>query len=105
MDISILPLVFAGLAFAADRGAEFIDLQGRDFGSVQFTHLLHQINLGDCEVCHKLYPMETDGIEERVRAGALTRRQVMDNCMDCHRKTALAGKKSGSTSCRGCHSE
>ena len=98
-----LLLLWAGSACAENQGAATIVLRSEDFDSVHLSHILHEIKLGDCQLCHKLYAKETDAIEKSVRAGVLKRKQVMDQCEECHAETAIDGKKSGPTSCRGCH--
>jgi len=100
---AVLLLVLVGQAFAENQGAKTIVLRGEDFDSVHLSHIRHEIKLGDCQACHKLYAKETDAIEKGVRAGALKRKQVMDQCEDCHSEIAIAGEKSGPTSCKGCH--
>lgn len=100
---AVLCMVVAGEAFAENQGAEFIVLKGEDFASVHLSHIRHETKLGDCQLCHNLYAKEPGAIEKSVRAGTLTRKQVMDQCEVCHSETAIAGKRSGPTSCRGCH--
>lgn len=100
---AVLLFVLVGQVFAENQGAEIIILKSEDFDSVHLSHILHEIKLGDCQVCHKLYAKETDAIEKSVRTGILKRKQVMDQCEGCHSETAIAGKRSGPTSCKGCH--
>jgi len=101
--ILVLSLAFVECAFAKNKGAAYIDLPSGELGVVDFPHKLHQRKLRDCEVCHRLYPEELGAIEKSIGARTLKRKQVMGECIDCHRQTAIAGKKSGTTSCRGCH--
>ncbi len=103
--VSFMSLVLVGQVFAENQGAKIIYLKGGGFGRVLFTHQHHQNKLADCQVCHGLFAMETGAIDKGVSAGTLTRVQVMDQCRNCHSETAMAGKKSGSTACKGCHAK
>ena len=103
LGVAILLLVFVGHGFAESKGDGSITLQESQYGNVPFSHLLHQNKLRNCEYCHKLYLKKTGAIEAGIRAGALTSKEVMANCKDCHTKIATAGFKSGPTICNGCH--
>lgn len=101
--VSVLSLVVVGHAFAENMGAESMVLKGGKMGDVNFPHKLHQDKLGDCEVCHSLFPKEAGAIEKGIAAGSLKKKQVMDTCKACHKKTKDEGKEAGPTSCKGCH--
>lgn len=101
--VSILAVFLSGTAFAKGRGAKVMVLKGGSMGNVQFPHQDHQITLKNCEDCHKLFPQEPGAIEELIGNGLLMKKQVMNNCISCHKATAAKGKLSGPTSCTGCH--
>lgn len=101
--ISVLSLAFTGTVFASGQGAKTMVLQGGPMGNVQFMHQDHQITLKNCEACHKLFPQEKGAIQELIGVGTLKKKQVMNNCISCHKETAAKGKNSGPTSCKGCH--
>lgn len=101
--VSVLAVIGVGQAFAENDGAKIIELEGNEYGNAHLSHVLHQIKLKDCEICHKLYAKETGAIEKSIKAGTLKRMQVMNYCNECHKETALAGKRSGPTACKGCH--
>ncbi len=74
-------------------------------GEVHFPHQKHIDTLGDCNVCHDLYP-NTAGIIDALKAqGKLREKQVMnEQCIQCHRTAKKEGKSSGPTTCSKCHS-
>jgi hypothetical protein len=39
-----------------NQGAENIVLEGSKRGKVPFPHRRHQKNLGDCQICHSIFP-------------------------------------------------
>lgn len=86
-----------------NKGAEQMVLEGGKSGEVPFPHAAHQSNLGDCTVCHDLFPQQPGAIESLKKAGKLKKKKVMRQCTGCHRKTAKAGQKSGPTRCKTCH--
>jgi len=100
---SILSLALAGAAFAAGNGAETMVLKGGAFGDVQFPHKAHQDNLKDCDACHKLFPQEEGAIQKGIEDGKLKKKEVMNNCVSCHKETKAKGEASGPTSCKECH--
>jgi hypothetical protein len=103
--VSVLSLAFTGTAFAAGKGAETMVLKGGSMGNVEFPHQEHQNKLKNCEACHKLFPQEAGAIQELIGAGTLQKKQVMNNCVNCHKETAAKGKESGPTSCKDCHNK
>lgn len=85
-------------------GAEFITLDGGDSGAVPFPHRLHQTVLGDCMICHSVFPQKAGSIGELKASGELKQKQVMNKqCTACHRKLKKEGKKTGPTTCKSCH--
>ena len=95
------------LAVAAanmEKGAEEMTMVGGEQGDVLFPHRKHQDNLGDCKLCHDLFPQTAGIIEKQKAEGTLKKKQVMNKkCLACHRKMKKAGEASGPTSCKKCH--
>ncbi|MEJ5357223.1 MAG: cytochrome c3 family protein [Desulfobacterales bacterium] len=93
------------LAFAADdRGAAHLVLEGGTSGPVPFPHALHQEHLGDCLICHAVFPQRRGAIEALKAQGVLSRKQVMnEQCTRCHRERKQEGKPAGPTACTTCH--
>ena len=103
----ILVILFAAAVVVAvqEKGAEDIVLDSGSRGTVDFPHNLHQSALGDCSVCHSIFPKEKGGIKDLIDQGKLKKKQVMyKSCMKCHRDLKNADKKSGPVSCSKCHS-
>ena len=101
-------LLYTAIAGSGDNieniGPEIILLSGGKMRDVHFPHHRHQDALGDCNICHDLFPKKIGGIEELKRQGKLKKKQVMqDHCIDCHRKMKSAGRNTGPTSCARCH--
>ena len=88
---------------AANQGAEKIILDGGASGKVNFAHRQHQNNLGDCKVCHTLFPQEKNAISQMRKKGSLKKREAMNQCVNCHKDLKKQSKPSGPVSCRGCH--
>jgi hypothetical protein len=87
-----------------NRGADAITMDGGSRGVVPFPHHLHQSTLGDCNVCHGLFPQELGAIVRLKQEGTLAGKQIMNkHCVKCHRAEKKAGNKSGPTSCAQCH--
>ena len=106
--VSIAALI--GSAVAADtlatqnKGAENIEMYGGKRGPVPFPHHQHQAQLGDCQICHSVFPQKIGGIVELKAEGKLKKKYVMNKlCTKCHRETKRAGRKSGPTTCTKCH--
>ena len=101
----ILIAVAACTAMALDnKGSETISLDGGSRGEVHFPHFRHQNALGDCSVCHNLFPQEQGAIARLKQAGKLASKEVMNkHCIKCHRAEKNAGNKAGPVSCTQCH--
>ena len=96
-------LLFSTFIWAQNKGAKQIILFGGATGNVPFKHQLHQDSLGDCKLCHNLFP-QTPGIVQKLKKeGKLASKKVMNNCTMCHREKTNAGSKSGPVTCKGCH--
>ncbi len=85
-------------------GAENIELEGGKRGKVPFPHRQHQKILGDCQICHSVFPQDCGSIEKLKAEGKLKKKYVMNKlCTKCHKEKKKAGLKSGPTSCAKCH--
>ena len=98
-------LISISIAFAGDnQGAEELYLDGGTKGNIDFPHKLHQETLGDCSLCHSIFPMKKDSIKEMKTQGQLKQRTVMNKlCIKCHKDMKKVGKASGPLSCNKCH--
>ena len=106
--ISIAAIVIgSSIAFSdndQEKGANHIELEGGKRGKVPFPHQQHQENLGDCTICHAVFPQKPGSIEELKAQGKLKKKHVMNKlCTKCHKETKKAGKKTGPTTCAKCH--
>ena len=106
--ISIAAIVIgSSIAFSdndQEKGANHIELEGGKRGRVPFPHRQHQENLGDCTICHAVFPQKSGSIEELKAQGKLKKKHVMNKlCTKCHKETKKAGKKTGPTTCAKCH--
>jgi hypothetical protein len=110
----ILLLMFGGILFytgiagsgtdVENKGAEIILLPGGKMRDIHFPHRRHQDALGDCNICHDLFPQKLGSIVELKNQGKLKKKQVMqEHCIDCHKKMKSAGWNTGPTSCGRCH--
>lgn len=110
----VLLLMFAGILFytgiagsgedVENKGAEIILLSGGKMRDVHFPHHRHQDVLGDCNICHDLFPQKLGSIKELKNQGKLKKKQVMqEHCINCHRKMKAAGQNTGPISCGRCH--
>lgn len=89
-----------------NKGLEIILINGGKMRDVHFPHHRHQNTLGDCKVCHDLFPPKLGSITELKEQGKLKKKQVMEaHCIACHKKRKAAGEKTGPTSCARCHRE
>ena len=89
---------------AENQGADSMDLEGGKRGKVPFPHRLHQKDLGDCQICHSIFPQEPEAIAKLKAQGALKKKYVMNKlCTKCHREKKKAGQRSGPTTCKKCH--
>jgi hypothetical protein len=110
MGLSALALI-AGAAAAVsvavaveNHGPDKLELDGGNRGKVPFPHRQHQENLGDCQICHFVFPQETGAIEKLKAEGKLKKKYVMNKlCTKCHRDKKKAGQQSGPTTCSKCH--
>jgi hypothetical protein len=106
--ISIAVIVF-GLSAAfsegdQDKGPVAIELEGGTRGRVPFPHHRHQESLGDCNICHSIFPQKPGSIEELKAQGKLEKKYVMNKlCTKCHKDMKIAGRKSGPLTCSKCH--
>jgi hypothetical protein len=95
--------IYAAIA-AANQGPETIDIFGGQSGKVPFTHARHQNRLNDCNICHGVFPQETDAIKRMKASGALKPKKVMNlQCIKCHKEEKRAGKPHGPLTCSTCH--
>lgn len=93
----------AGLA-VENKGAEKIQIDGGSRGAVPFTHRDHQERLGDCNVCHTMFPQEPQSLARFKENGQLKPKDVMNKlCVKCHKAEKKAGNKTGPTTCSKCH--
>jgi len=93
-----------GIAFAVEnKGAASMVLQGGSSGDVPFPHHKHQNALGDCNLCHNLFPQEPGGVEKLKAEGRLKKKAVMEQCKSCHRKRTDKGERGGPVGCKACH--
>ena len=111
---SVFSLVISGFLVCAavigaentteNNGAEIILINGGKMRDVHFPHHRHQNVLGNCNVCHELFPAQAGSIAELKKQGELRKKQVMEeHCIACHKKRKAAGEKTGPTSCARCH--
>ena len=103
-------LIFAVLSFATigiaveNKGAKELEMPGGVRGNVPFPHHRHQNALGNCDVCHTLFPQVRGSIEKLKAGGKLKKKHIMNTlCTKCHRERIKAGKNSGPISCNTCH--
>jgi hypothetical protein len=110
--IVVLVFVTAIIAFSAiaattasqNKGAANMNLNGGKRGNVAFPHHQHQEKLGDCNICHSIFPQKAGSIAELQADGKLQKKYVMNKlCTKCHKELKKAGKKSGPTTCTKCH--
>lgn len=99
-----LLVVFSIALAESNNGAEKMDLPGGTRGKVPFPHRLHQKNLGDCDICHSIFPQVQGAIEDMKGKGEIKEQFVMKKlCIKCHKKERIAGKPHGPTTCAKCH--
>jgi hypothetical protein len=114
--IAVIPVLAAGLFFvtiavsggiqAENRGVAELEINGGSKGMVAFPHHRHQDTLGECSVCHDVFPQKIGGIDELKAQGRLKGKDVMNKlCIKCHKDRKRAGESYGPTgSCNDCHS-
>jgi c(7)-type cytochrome triheme protein len=116
MKIKALLLLGAGLLAVAagplaasdvatqDKGAEEIKIPAGKRGPVLFPHRRHQEKLGDCDICHSVFPQKAGIIKELKAQRKLKKKQVMNKlCTRCHKEKKREGIKAGPTTCAKCH--
>ena len=87
-----------------NKGAAEIKLPGGKRGLVPFPHHQHQDKLGDCDICHSVFPQKAGIIEVLKAEGKLKKKHVMNKlCTKCHKQRKKEGSKSGPTTCAKCH--
>jgi hypothetical protein len=116
MKIRIFLLFCAGMLMVAagslatggvateNKGAVEIKLPGGTRGLVPFPHHRHQDKLGDCEICHSVFPQKAGIIKALKAQGKLKKKYVMNKlCTKCHKQKKREGMKTGPTTCSKCH--
>ena len=63
------------------------------------------MTLGDCDLCHNLFPQKAGSIVQMKAAGTLKKMQVMKQCQGCHKEMAKSGQEAGPVKCGECHKE
>jgi uncharacterized membrane protein len=110
--VLVLMLLFMGIVGLAgaytiqtdDKGEAQMTLDGGKNGPVPFPHRAHQTALGDCKICHELFPQKAGAIDDLKASGELKPKQIMNkHCTKCHRQMKHEGKKTGPTTCTACH--
>jgi hypothetical protein len=97
---------FVALAAAASQGPGTINIFGGKSGTVSFPHAQHQEQLKDCNICHSVFPQETDAIKKMKEKGAIKPKKVMNlQCIKCHKAEKRAGKPHGPVTCTTCHAK
>jgi hypothetical protein len=87
-----------------NKGAANIAIDGGQRGNVPFPHRQHQDQLGDCQICHSVFPQKAGSISELKAEGKLKKKFVMNKlCTKCHKEKKKVGQKSGPTTCTKCH--
>ena len=87
-----------------NKGAEKIQIDGGSRGAVPFMHHAHQERLGDCNICHTMFPQEPQSLARLKGNGQLKSKDVMNKlCIKCHKAEKKAGNKAGPTTCSKCH--
>jgi len=96
--------VALSVAPVENKGAAEIKLPGGKRGPVPFPHHQHQDKLGDCDICHSVFPQKAGVIEALKAEGKLKKKHVMNTlCTKCHKQRKKEGIKAGPTTCAKCH--
>jgi uncharacterized membrane protein len=112
--VLVLSLLLMGIVALAgaytiqteNKGEAQITLDGGKNGPVPFPHRAHQTALGDCKICHELFPQKAGAIDALKASGTLKAKQVMNkNCTKCHKQLKNEGQKTGPTTCKACHTK
>ena len=85
------------------NGAKEMILFGGSLGNISFPHYRHQTVLVDCNRCHNLFPQTAGAIQDLNRQDKLKKKDVMNQCTNCHKELAASYKKSGPVKCKECH--
>lgn len=103
--ILIMACIFllSTLLWAQNKGAKEIILPGGTIGNVTVKHHFHQDVLGDCNLCHNLFPQTAGMVQKMKDNGKLESKKLMNQCQSCHREKTNAGLKAGPVTCKGCH--
>jgi len=101
----ILSVFISTIGLAVEnKGAEKIQIDAGSKGAVSFQHRKHQDRLGDCNVCHNMFPQEPQSLARLKENGKLKPKAVMKKlCVKCHKAEKKAGNKAGPTTCSKCH--
>jgi hypothetical protein len=101
----ILSVFISTIGLAVEnKGAEKIQIDGGSGGAVLFLHRTHQDKLGDCNICHSMFPQEPQSLARLKENGQLKPKDVMNKlCIKCHKTEKKAGNNSGPTTCSKCH--
>ena len=98
-----IAIFFTGALADIDPGPDTMVLNGGTIGDVPFPHRVHQKTLGDCNICHAIFPHEVGSIDRLKGEAVLKKKAVMKQCVQCHRKKSTAGEKAGPIRCKTCH--
>ena len=101
----ILSVFISTIGLAVEnKGAEKIQIDAGSKGAVSFQHRKHQDRLGDCNVCHTMFPQEPQSLARLKANRKLKPKDVMKKlCVKCHKAEKKAGNKAGPTTCSKCH--
>lgn len=103
---ALLILCFVGSAAVAakNQGGKEFKIDGGNKGDVSFPHHLHQDIIGDCNVCHSIFPKSKGAIKDHIAKKILKKKQVMkESCLKCHKEKRNAGEAHGPIKCAACH--
>ena len=103
--VAVLLLIAAFLVAEEKMGAPILVIPGGSKPDVTLPHELHQSTLGDCDLCHNLFPQTAGSIVKLKEAGTLKKMQVMKQCQGCHKEMEKSGQEAGPVKCDGCHKE
>jgi hypothetical protein len=104
MLIAAAGLIAAMAVAAENKGAGQINIDGGSRGDVPFPHHAHQDRLNDCNICHSVFPQETEALRKLKDSGDLAPKHVMNKqCIKCHKAEKKAGNKNAPTTCSKCH--
>jgi hypothetical protein len=101
----ILSVFISAIGLAVEnKGAEKIQIDAGSKGAVPFMHHAHQNRLGDCNVCHTMFPQEPQSIARLKESGQMKPKDAMNKlCIKCHKAEKIAGNNAGPTTCSKCH--